>query len=125
MVTASRAQANKIHNRAAYGYSCTAPAPKNAMVVEDPANIIFANSGNNLFVESIAGFQSDCAAFGAQASILLDLAAVQVFNNVQAAADGQGKWSIELPRTFDSEVVRLTVEGQSGRITADLKPIAG
>ena len=69
-------------------YNTSAPAPKNAMVVEDPANIIFANSGNNLFVESIAGFQSDCAAFGAQASILLDLAAVQVFNNVQAAADG-------------------------------------
>ncbi|GAA3342046.1 hypothetical protein GCM10017714_28650 [Curtobacterium pusillum] len=54
---------------------------------------------------------------------------VSAWNNgihlLQAAAAGQGKWSIELPRTFDSEVVRLTVEGQSGRITADLKPIAG
>lgn len=65
-------------------------APSSAVVFEDPANIIFANGvGSSLFVESAAGFQSDCAAFVAQQNSFLDLAALQLFSSVEQAAAAQ------------------------------------
>lgn len=66
-------------------------APSSAVVFEDPANIIFASGGvgSSLFVESAAGFQSDCAAFVAQQNSFLDLAALQLFSSVEQAAAAQ------------------------------------
>lgn len=64
-------------------------APDNALVVEDPASIIFANSNTGLFVESVTGFQQDCASFGAQTNTFLNLASAQLFASVQAAAAAQ------------------------------------
>jgi hypothetical protein len=66
-------------------------APSNALIIEDPASIIFENSkgGANLFVQSISGFQSDCAAFGAQANALVNLASLQIFNSIQQASAAQ------------------------------------
>lgn len=64
-------------------------APTNALLFEDPANIIFTNSNSGLFVESIGGFQSDCSSFGAQSNSFLNLAAAQLFTSFQAAAAAQ------------------------------------
>jgi hypothetical protein len=66
--------------------------PSSAIVFEDPANIIFLDNsgvGNSLFVESVAGFQSDCAAFSAQQDSFLNLAALQLFSSVEQAAAAQ------------------------------------
>lgn len=67
-------------------------APSSATVFEDPANIIFlGNSGvsNSLFVESVAGFQQDCAVFAAQQNSFLSLAGLQLFSSVEQAAAAQ------------------------------------
>jgi hypothetical protein len=67
-------------------------APSNALVFEDPANIIFldnSNSNNQLFVQSAVGFQNDCAAFTAQQNSFVNLAALQLFGSVQAALAAQ------------------------------------
>ncbi|OIW34038.1 hypothetical protein CONLIGDRAFT_677757 [Coniochaeta ligniaria NRRL 30616] len=66
--------------------------PSSAVVFEDPANIIFLNNNgasNSLFVESAAGFQSDCASFVAQQNSFLNLAALQLFSSVEQAAAAQ------------------------------------
>ncbi|KAB5557917.1 hypothetical protein GE09DRAFT_93093 [Coniochaeta sp. 2T2.1] len=65
--------------------------PSSAVVFEDPANIIFQGGGgsSNLFVESAAGFQRDCAVFAAQQSSFLNLAALQLFSSVEQAAAAQ------------------------------------
>ncbi|KAB5570811.1 hypothetical protein GE09DRAFT_720860 [Coniochaeta sp. 2T2.1] len=64
--------------------------PSSAVVFEDPANIIFRGGGSgNLFVESAAGFQRDCAVFAAQQSSFLNLAALQLFSSVEQAAAAQ------------------------------------
>lgn len=69
-------------------------APSNALVFEDPANIIFldnsnSSSRNQLFVQSAVGFQNDCAAFTAQQNSFVNLAALQLFGSVQAALAAQ------------------------------------
>lgn len=64
-------------------------APTNALVLEDPANIIFANSNTGQFVESVTQFQQDCAAFGAQSTTFINLAGLQLFSSLQQAAAAQ------------------------------------
>lgn len=70
-------------------------APSSALIFEDPAQIIFLDNSNSssldsqLFVESVADFLSDCAAFQAQQNSFLDLAALQLFASVEAAAAAQ------------------------------------
>jgi len=64
-------------------------APANALVFEDPANIIFANSNSGQFVQSVSSFQQDCSAFGAQTTTFINLGTIQLFGSFQAAAAAQ------------------------------------
>ncbi|KAK3939931.1 hypothetical protein QBC46DRAFT_138648 [Diplogelasinospora grovesii] len=72
-------------------YNTSAPAAAgNAaiLVVDDPANIIFANQ-NNLFVESLNTLQTDCAQINANQALLDAAVLGQVFNSIQAATAAQ------------------------------------
>lgn len=64
-------------------------APSNALVFEDPADIIFPGNSASLFVESAAGFASDCAVFAAQQNSFLSLIGLQLYSSVEAAAAAQ------------------------------------
>jgi hypothetical protein len=64
-------------------------APSSALVFDDPASIILPGYSNQLFVESAAGFQRDCALFAAQQNSFLDLAALRLFGSVEQAAAAQ------------------------------------
>ncbi|KAL1859607.1 hypothetical protein VTK73DRAFT_7522 [Phialemonium thermophilum] len=64
-------------------------APKNALVLDDPANIVFPNARGGLFVESVDGFRSDCSTFGSRTSVFINLANVQLFSSFQEAAAAQ------------------------------------
>ncbi|KAK0711428.1 hypothetical protein B0H67DRAFT_555408 [Lasiosphaeris hirsuta] len=59
--------------------------PTNALIVEDPANIIFAGQPN--LVESISSLQTDCAQLVNNNSFLSS--ALQLFGSVQAAVAAQ------------------------------------
>jgi hypothetical protein len=62
-------------------------APQNAVVFEDPANIIFPGQAN-LFVEDAAAFPNDCAQFTVNSNSFLS-AAIQLFSSTAAAAAAQ------------------------------------
>lgn len=64
-------------------------APLSQLILEDPANIIFAGN-HNLLVQSIGTFQADCLAFGLGGNAFLGGAAgLNLFGSVQQAIVAQ------------------------------------
>jgi len=64
-------------------------APSSQLILEDPANIIFAGN-HNLLVQSIGAFQADCFAFGLGGNAFLGGAAgLNLFGSVQQAIIAQ------------------------------------
>lgn len=64
-------------------------APTNQLVIDDPANIIFAGN-SHLLVESIGSLQADCLAFGLGGNAFVGGAAsLALFGSVQQAISAQ------------------------------------
>ena len=63
-------------------------APTNALVLEDPANIIFAGN-HNLLVESVNSLQADCVQLAATNSLVNQAIQLSLFNSVQQASAAQ------------------------------------
>ncbi|KAM7222430.1 hypothetical protein V8F06_002208 [Rhypophila decipiens] len=63
-------------------------APTNALVLEDPANIIFAGQ-SNLLVESLGSLQRDCVQLAATNSLIDQAIQLSLFGSLQQAAAAQ------------------------------------
>lgn len=63
-------------------------APTNALVLEDPANIIFSGQ-HNLLVESLGSLQRDCVQLAASNSFINQAIQLSLFNSLQQAAAAQ------------------------------------
>jgi len=61
--------------------------PTGPLIVDDPANIIFPNQGQGMFVESLATFQTDCLQLGAQVNPFVVNGGV--FSSIDAALAAQ------------------------------------
>ncbi len=70
-------------------FNTSAPQlPANALILDDPANIIFAGS-SNLFVQDSSSFATDCTNFVAQSSSFLNLASALLYPSIDAAIAAQ------------------------------------
>ncbi len=69
-------------------FNTSAPQlPANALVLEDPAKIIFPNQ--NLFIEDASAFAGDCNSFVAQSSSFLNIAEALLYPSIDAALTAQ------------------------------------
>ncbi len=70
-------------------FNTSAPQlPPNALILEDPANIIFADN-TNLFVQDFSSFANDCTNFVSQSSSFLNLASALLYPSIDAAIAAQ------------------------------------
>lgn len=63
-------------------------APTNALILEDPANIIFSGQ-HNLLVESLGSLQNDCVQLATTNSLINQAIQLSLFNSLQQAAAAQ------------------------------------
>ena len=64
-------------------------APSSALIIEDPANIIYGNQ-NGLLVQGLSNFQAECAAFGLGGNAFVGGAAnLPLFSSIQQAVSFQ------------------------------------